>query len=169
VAGVFLGRLHQVEPLQQVGRAPPAFAAVQVVQVRHQQQVLLAGEQLVDRGELAGDADHLADRVGLPGQVVAGDPDLAAVGADQRGQDLHRGGLAGAVGAEQREDGSFGDLQVDAVQRERVAVRLAQPGRPDRRLGWDGGHTPSSLVSVTVAQVATASPRMRDASIAAAT
>jgi hypothetical protein len=52
---------------------------------------------------------------------------------------VHGGGLAGAVGAEQREDRSFGDLQVDAVERTRVAKRLAQAGRRDRRLGWDGG------------------------------
>src|SRR5207247_1110917 len=46
-------------------------------------QVLLAGEQVVDGRELAGDADRGADRVGVAGEVVAGDPDLAGVGADQ--------------------------------------------------------------------------------------
>ena len=63
---------------------------------------------------------------------------LAAVGADQRGQDLHHGGLAGAVGAEQREDRPLGDGQVDAVEHHLVAVRLAQPG--DRNRGPGGGH-----------------------------
>jgi hypothetical protein len=114
------GGLGQVEPLQQRGGAPPALAPVQVVQVGHQAQVLLAGEQLVHRRELAGDADRRADRVGLPGQVVTGDLHLAGVGADQGGQDVDGGGLAGAVGAEQREDRALGDLEVDAVEHDLV-------------------------------------------------
>jgi len=118
-----------------------------VAQVGHQEQVLLAGEEVVDGGELAGDADHLAHRVRVAGHVMARDPHLAAVGAvgaDQGGQDVHRGGLAGAVGAEQREDGSLRNVQVDAVQHDLIAERLAQLGCLDRRLGSGGGHTPSS-------------------------
>jgi hypothetical protein len=137
------GRLGQVEPVQQLGGAPPAFAPAQVAEVGHQGEVLLAGEQVVHRGELAGDADHLADRVGVPGHVVARDAHLATVGADQGGQDVHGGGLAGAVGAQQRKDRSLGNAQVDAVQHHLVAERLAQPGYRDRRLGWGGRHTPS--------------------------
>ena len=112
---------------------PPALGPAEVAQVGHQDQVLLAGEEAVDGRELAGDADRAAHRVGLAGQVVAGDPHLARVGADQRGQDLHGRRLAGAVGAEQREDRALGDAQVDAVEHDRVAERLAQPGRLQRR------------------------------------
>ena len=92
-----------------------------MAQVGHQEQVLLAGEQVVHCGELAGDPDDLAHRVRVPGHVMARDLHLAAVGPDEGGQDLHGGGLAGAVGAEQREDGSLGNLQVDAVQHHLVA------------------------------------------------
>jgi hypothetical protein len=49
------------------------------------------------------------------------DGNLARVGADQGGQDVHHGGLAGAVGAEQRKDRPLGDLQVDAVENDLVA------------------------------------------------
>ena len=45
-------------------RRRPSRAA-EVVQVGHQDQVLLAGEQVVDGRELAGDADRGADRVGV--------------------------------------------------------------------------------------------------------
>jgi hypothetical protein len=81
-----------------------------VVQVGHQQQVLLAGEQVVDRGELAGDADRGAHRVG---SVATSWPATrtSPPSADQRGQDLHRGGLAGAVRAEQGEDRARGDVR----------------------------------------------------------
>ena len=47
---------------------------------------------------------------------------------DQRRQDVHHRGLAGAVGAEEREDRPLGDVEVDAVEHELVAVRLAQAG-----------------------------------------
>jgi hypothetical protein len=72
-----------------------------VVQVGHEGQVVPAGQQVVDRGELAGDADRGAHRVGLGDQVVAGDPRAARVEADQRRQDLDDRGLARAVRAEQ--------------------------------------------------------------------
>lgn len=67
-----------------------------------------------DCGELAGHADHRAYLVRTARQVVAPDAGLTAVRGDQRGQDVHRGGLAGAVGAEQGEDRSRGNVQVDA-------------------------------------------------------
>ena len=126
----------QVELVQQLGGAAAARGPAQVVQVGHEEQVLLAGEQAVDGGELAGDADRGPDGVRVGGQVVAGDADLAGVGGDQGGQDLDGGGLAGAVGAEQREDRALGDGQVDAVEHDLVAVGLAQPGGGDGRRAW---------------------------------
>ena len=44
--------------------------------------------------------------VGVAGHVVAGDAGLAAVGGDERRQDVDHRGLAGAVGPEQGEDGA---------------------------------------------------------------
>ena len=127
-------RIDQAESLEQIARAPPALEATEVVEVGHEDQVLLAGEQVVDRRELAGDADRGADDVGSSGRIVARDPNLAGVGADQGREDVDDGGLAGAVGAEQREDRSLGDVEVDAVEHEVLAVGLAQAGRRDRRL-----------------------------------
>jgi hypothetical protein len=45
-AGRLVGCLDQIESLEQVACAPAAFEAAQVVQVGHQDQVLLTGEQL---------------------------------------------------------------------------------------------------------------------------
>jgi hypothetical protein len=55
--GILAG-LGKIEPAEQFGRAPPAFGPAQVVQAGHQDQVLLAGEHVVHRGELAGDGDR---------------------------------------------------------------------------------------------------------------
>ena len=68
---------------------------------------------------------------GLAAQVKAGNRDLAGVGGEQGGEDLHGGGLACAVWAEQREDGAFGDVQVDPVEDDLVTERLAQARGPD--------------------------------------
>ncbi len=148
--GRFAGGVGQGEPLQQVGGAPAPGAAAQPVQVGHQAQVLLAGEQAVDRGVLAGDADLRAHRVGLADRVVAEDAHPAAVGADERGEDLDHSGLSGAVGAQQGEDGPGGDVQVDAVEHGLVAVGLAEPGGRDGRTG--GGRCHVVLSSVHVAR-----------------
>ena len=117
-----LRRLDEVEPLEQLGGPPPAFALAEMEQIRHQDEVLLAGEEAVHRRELAGDADRGPDRFGLAPDVVAGDLDLAAVGGDQRRQDMDRRRLAGAVRAEQGEDRPGPDLEVDAVEDELLAV-----------------------------------------------
>jgi hypothetical protein len=46
-------------------------------------------------------------------------------------RDLHHGGLARSVGAEQREDLALPDIQVDAVDGDRPAVFLAQATHRD--------------------------------------
>jgi hypothetical protein len=58
---------------------------------------------LSTRRELAGDADRGAHRVGLAREVVAGDAELAAVGAISVERICTDRRLAGAVGPEQRE------------------------------------------------------------------
>jgi hypothetical protein len=60
-----LRRLDEVEALQQPGGPRPPFGRRQMQQAAHQEQVLLAGEPVVDRGELPGDPDRRADRAGL--------------------------------------------------------------------------------------------------------
>ena len=67
---------------------------------------------------------------------------VAGVGVDQRREDLHGRGLAGAVRAEQGEDRALGDVEVDAVEYDRVAERLAQAGTP---------RSPASVVVVVMA------------------
>ena len=65
--GGLLGRPRRGRTAPAVRAARRALALGQVVQVGHQEQVLLAGEQVVHRGELAGYPDRGADLVRAPG------------------------------------------------------------------------------------------------------
>ena len=118
-AGVVLdlaaGGVGDAERVEQLVGAVLRRPARVAEQPRHQDQVLAAGEVLVDGGELPGEADEAAHRVGLGDDVVPEHARAAAVGDQQRGEHLDRGGLAGAVGAEHAVDGAAGHGEVDAV------------------------------------------------------
>ena len=99
----------------------------------------LAGEQVVHGGELAGDADRGPDELSLRAQIVAGHADRARIGGKQGGQDPDGCGLAGTVRAEQREDRALGDVQVDAVEDQMIAVGLPHPSGDHGGSGGAGG------------------------------
>ncbi len=99
----------------------------QVEQLADHDEVLHAGQVLVDRGVLPGQADRAAHLLGVADHVVAADPGRAGVGAQQRGQDADGGGLAGAVRARGR----------------RARCPGARPGRSRRGPGC----SPKRLVS----------------------
>jgi hypothetical protein len=81
---------------------------------------------------LPGEADQLPDLVGVAEHVVAADGGLAAVRPEQRGQDAHRGRLAGPVGSEYPQYPALPGHQIHPVQRGRPAEPLDQPGGLDR-------------------------------------
>ena len=83
--GRAVGGVDQVEAHQQLGDAHGRLAPAQVVEVGHQAEVLRSGHQVVDRGELAGDADRGADRHRVGDEVVPGDRDVAGVRRDEGG------------------------------------------------------------------------------------
>ena len=89
---------------------------LQNIQPPEQVQVLAAGDVLVDRGQLAGEADVPADLVGIAHDVVAEHPRAAAVRAQQRREHLDDRGLAGAVGAQHRQHLAGAHGQVDPGQ-----------------------------------------------------
>ena len=121
-----LRRLHQIEPLQQLRDDPLAVAGDRAVQIHHQLQVLLPGQQLVHRRELTGDPDRRAHRLGLGRDVVPGDAYRPTVGLHQRGQHVHRRRLTRPVRAEQGEDRARADIKIDAVEHDLVLVGLSQ-------------------------------------------
>jgi hypothetical protein len=103
-------RLRQVEPLQQLRDNPLALAGTQPLEIGHHLQVLVARQQLVHRGELTGDPDYRAYRLGLGCDIMPGDAYRPSVGPHQRGQHVHRRRLTGPVRAEQREDRARGNI-----------------------------------------------------------
>ena len=68
---------------------------------------------------------------GVGDDVDAGDVRAAGGGEGERGEDADRRGLAGAVVAEQPEDGAGGDVEVEVAQRPEVAEALAESLRDD--------------------------------------
>ncbi len=93
----------------------------------------LVDDDLDDRLEhievefLRHQADARLDLRRLAVQIVAEHADLAGALVDQRADDADRGRLARAVGAEQGEEVTLVDLQIDAAQRlVTVLIGLAQ-------------------------------------------
>ena len=118
---------RQVELVEQLCGPTPALASPEVAQVGHQEQVLLAGEEPVDGRELAGDADRGTDAVRVAGQVVARRPRrrqrpgrAASTGCGPWWSCRRRSGPSRAKTVPSR------DVEVDAVENELLAERLAQ-------------------------------------------
>ena len=120
-AGVVLdqpaGRVGEPEALEQLARARLGLGPLEAQQPAEQDQVLAPGEVLVDGGELAGQADEAAHRVGLAHDVVPEHARRAGVRAQQRREHPDRRRLAGAVRAEHAVDRAAAHGQVDAVDR----------------------------------------------------
>jgi hypothetical protein len=68
---------------------------------------------------------------------LAADLDLARVGALEAGDQPQRRRLAAAAWAEQGADRALGDVEVEAVDRDDVSERLAQPAQA--QAGGGGG------------------------------
>ena len=135
VLDLLAGRVGQPEGVEQL-RGPLAARPLRWPSSRPSStRFSRAGEVLVDRGVLAGEAHPAAHRVGLAHHVVAEDAGLAAVGPQQGGEHPHGGGLAGAVRAEDAVDRAGGHGEVDAVDGPGLAERLHQARGLDREAG----------------------------------
>ena len=125
--------------------------ASQPAQPADHDQVLAAGQQLVEGGVLCGHADAALHRGGLADHVVAGDACRAGVGQRQRGEDPHRGGLARAVGAEHAQDRPAGTSR----SRPARATRRRRSAWPGRAASIIGSSVISSLPVVKLVTVRT--------------
>src|SRR5579864_1673243 len=122
-------------------------------QPRDEHKVLPPGEDLVDSGELSGEAERLSDLRGLGLKIEAVDADCPRVRLEQRRQYSHDRGLACAVGAQQGEDAAAGHIEVHPAQHVQVLVRLLQARH---RNGGVGDHRCSSRSASSIALVSRA-------------
>jgi hypothetical protein len=86
-------------------------------------EILTAGQNLVDRGELACEADLAADTERIGGDVAAEHNRTTRLRHEQRRERAHERRLAGAVRAQQREHVAPGRDQIEAVERDDLAAR----------------------------------------------
>jgi hypothetical protein len=151
----------EVHPLALPGRQPVDARAGELLEVGDVDQSLdslarLAGPHAVELGEhpqaladredavaaalAAGDQiDAAADLGRLRDDVVARDSRLAPRREQQRGEDLDARRLAGAVGAQQAEDLTPLDPEVDTGERHDLAAAPAGLEDPGERRDFDGG------------------------------
>ena len=111
-----VGRVGEAQALEQLVGPRADHRARQVVEAADHLEVGARGEQVVDGGLLAGEAELRAHDGRIGDDVVPGDRRAALGRAQQRGEDAHRRGLAGAVVAEQAEHRALGDVEVDVAQ-----------------------------------------------------
>lgn len=114
--------IRQTERGEQVVGDLPGVG--QMPQLRDEHEVLASGEDLVDRGELSGEADALAHSDRVCGHIHALHRRGSGIRLQQGGEDAHHGGLTGAVRAEEGEDAALLDLEVDAAQHVQIFVGL---------------------------------------------
>ena len=128
----------EVELREKLGGAALRLASRETVEAPEHDEVLAAGEVLVDCRVLTGEADERPDGLRLAHDVVSRDGRVARVGPQQRREDAHGRRLAGAVRSEQPENRSLRDDEVDAVE----GADLSLPGAVDlhEAFGLNGVH-----------------------------
>ncbi len=119
---------HFVDPAFSPRRRHAVDEAVEV-------EVLVYGEAVVERGLLEHHAEAAPRLQRLGDDVDAADPRRAAVGLEDGAEDVEQRGLAGAVGAEQREQLVRTHREADIVERQRAAITLGHAVDHDLRHG----------------------------------
>jgi hypothetical protein len=130
-------------------RVDPA-ARVAAVQRGHHLEVLAAAQVRVEARRLDEARDAVEGAGTLDVRVAPEQAHAAGVGADEAEQHAHRRRLPGAVRAEVAVDVAGPDGQVDAVDREHVAIALDEaPRRDGRGLAVDpaGAHSARAAAS----------------------
>ena len=132
-------RLGEVEGVEQLVGPHPGRLPRVAEEARDEHEVLAAGEILVHRRELAGEAHLLPDLAGLLDHVEAEDAGGAAVGAEERAQHADRRGLAGTVRAEEADRRPRSTRR--SSRRRRVVPKCLTRAEVDWRAHGVGGGT----------------------------
>ena len=142
-----VGRVGELELRQQFVGSLARLGLGEAEQAAEHEEVLSATEDLVDRGKLSGQPQHLADGVGVSDDVAAEHLGSARVWLEQRGKHTNKRRLAGPIGAEERKDRSLGYLEVDPGEgRSRTeALDDAVDANGDGRVGAHA-HTEATIL-----------------------
>src|SRR5262249_15713271 len=131
-----VGRILEPKSLQKLACDSPAPLRGTVTKSRDHTKVLAAREHLVNRRVLPRQGDALPDLFGLRPHIVPLGLCLSGVGDDESAQDADQCGLAGAVATEKTQDLAGWKGEVEAGQRDLLAVPLGKSLGADRV----GGH-----------------------------
>jgi hypothetical protein len=121
-----MGRVRELEALQDLLRAPPRLGSRQVVQPSDHLEVLETGQVLVHGCELTRETDHRPQERRVPHHIEPGHDGRAFVGLEEGREDPDGGGLAGTVRPEQPEDRALLDRQIHPFDRPDVAEGLVR-------------------------------------------
>ena len=113
-ADALSGHVRKADQLQQLVGLAPGIAPGEAIEHALKLEEVPAGGEVVEAHLLHREADAPADGLGIGVDVVPGHADASRGLPEQRGEYLHRGGLAGAVGAQEAEELLPGDIEVDA-------------------------------------------------------
>ena len=123
-AHLAVGGVSQAHALDQVVAAAAALGLGQAVQRGLKAHVLARGEVVVQRGLLQRRSDVLAHLRAVLAHLVARHPRRARGGRQQGGEHVNRGGLPGAIGAEEAVDLARVHVEVHAVYGSRALLVL---------------------------------------------
>ena len=116
-----IGELHGFEGGVDAGAE---IGAAEAVELAEDAEVLIGGEFGVERDVLRDETEREARGGVGGGERLAVERERAGVGRAEAADERHRGGLAGAVGAEQAEELAAGDVERHAVERGERAEAL---------------------------------------------
>ena len=114
----------EFESLQQLGRPPSRLAAREIEQAPEHLEVLPAAEDLVDRSELPGQPEQLANGRGLVHHVMPEDLGAPGVRREQGREHANERRLPRSVRAEQSEHRPLRHVEVHARERSRRTETL---------------------------------------------
>ena len=138
-AGVALhgavGGIGEADDFEKVVDAAAGLARRDAEEAGLEGELLSAGLEVIQADFLEGDADELADAVGVGEDIDAADAGGAGGRPQEGGEHADGGGLPGAVLAEEAEDLSLGDVEVDAIDGADIGREVL-----DETVCGNGGH-----------------------------
>ena len=131
----FVALRGQVDQFQRPFRHPPPLQAIDPVGGGEELQILAHPHVVVDAEDVGHVADRPTDLAGMGVDRVPADIGLAPGRREQGRENANRGRLAGTVGADEAEQVTRLELQVERLQCKEIAILLGEVDRLDHGAG----------------------------------